>query len=82
VRIVISARDPGVVNWLDTAGVARGVALLRWYFTSAYPAPAAPARALRRARLAAPRRDAARDGRRAPPPIAARRAVLQRRYGQ
>ena len=38
-RIVISAVDPGVANWLDTAGIARGIALLRWYFSNAYPAP-------------------------------------------
>ncbi len=41
VRIVISARDPGVANWLDVAGNLKGVALLRWYFADAYPAPAA-----------------------------------------
>jgi len=40
-RIVISAEDPGIANWLDTAGIAKGVALLRWYFTDAYPTPAA-----------------------------------------
>ncbi len=40
-RIVIAGDDPGVANWLDTVGVAKGVALLRWYFTDSYPAPAA-----------------------------------------
>lgn len=29
-RIVISARDPGVANWLDTTGLPRGVIMLRF----------------------------------------------------
>jgi hypothetical protein len=40
-RVVIAAKDPGVANWLDPAGIAKGVALLRWYFTDAYPTPRA-----------------------------------------
>jgi hypothetical protein len=40
-RIVIAGLDPGVANWLDTVGNPKGVALLRWYFTDSYPAPAA-----------------------------------------
>jgi len=40
-RIVIAGEDPGIANWLDTVGVAKGVALLRWYFTDSYPEPAA-----------------------------------------
>ncbi|MFO0687897.1 MAG: DUF1214 domain-containing protein [Myxococcota bacterium] len=82
VRIVLSARDPGVANWLDTAGIARGVALLRWYFTNDYPAPAA--RVVRFDALpselpATTRRVSAEERRSA---IAARRAILQQRYGQ
>ncbi len=30
VRVVIACRDPGVPNWLDTAGHARGGLALRW----------------------------------------------------
>jgi hypothetical protein len=40
-RIVIAGQDPGATNWLDTVGISKGVALLRWYFTDSYPAPAA-----------------------------------------
>jgi len=81
-RIVISARDPGVANWLDTAGVARGVALLRWYFTNSYPAPEA-----RRVRIDAVRDHLPATTERVSPAqrarrIALRREVLQRRYGQ
>jgi len=38
-RVVISARDPGVANWLDTAGNARGVIQGRWTECSAQPVP-------------------------------------------
>ena len=30
VRVVVARRDPGVPNWLDTAGHARGALALRW----------------------------------------------------
>ncbi|MGV0616514.1 DUF1214 domain-containing protein, partial [Mycolicibacterium pulveris] len=30
VRVVIAAEDPGVPNWLDTGGRARGFIVLRW----------------------------------------------------
>ena len=29
-RYVISERDPGVANWLETTGHSRGVIMLRW----------------------------------------------------
>jgi Protein of unknown function (DUF1214) len=38
-RAVISAQDPGVPNWLDTAGYARGVIQGRWWDCSSYPQP-------------------------------------------
>jgi hypothetical protein len=38
-RVVISARDPGVANWLDTAGHAKGVVQGRWTECSAQPVP-------------------------------------------
>ena len=40
-RIVVGAEDPGVANWLDTAGLARGIALLRWYRADRHPIPEA-----------------------------------------
>jgi len=40
-RVVISARDPGVANWLDTAGYAKGVVQGRWTECSAQPVPSA-----------------------------------------
>jgi hypothetical protein len=40
-RIVLCAEDPGVPNWLDTAGLSRGVVLLRWYRADRHPVPTA-----------------------------------------
>jgi hypothetical protein len=38
-RTVISARDPGVHNWLDTAGYPSGAVQGRWFGASATPNP-------------------------------------------
>lgn len=38
-RIVISSRDPGVPNWLDTAGHSRGVVQGRWTDCDSQPIP-------------------------------------------
>lgn len=40
VRVVISARDPGVPNWLDVVEHQRGMIVGRWKECSSYPAPA------------------------------------------
>ena len=37
VRVVVAGRDPGVANWLDTAGHARGALALRWVGAKALP---------------------------------------------
>ena len=39
VRIVVAGRDPGVPNWLDTAGHARGGLALRWVGADQIPEP-------------------------------------------
>ncbi|WP_380879624.1 hypothetical protein ACFB49_23340 [Sphingomonas sp. DBB INV C78] len=38
-RAVISARDPGVHNWLDTSGYPRGAVQGRWFDTDERPTP-------------------------------------------
>jgi len=38
-RIVVSAQDPGVPNWLDTAGYASGAIQGRWTDCDATPVP-------------------------------------------
>lgn len=40
-RVVISARDPGVANWLDTAGHSNGAMILRCVRTETAPTPTA-----------------------------------------
>lgn len=38
-RAVISARDPGVANWLDTSGYPRGAVQGRWFGADERPTP-------------------------------------------
>lgn len=40
-RIAISARDPGIQNWLDTEGRAAGLVTYRWVDSTTEPAPTA-----------------------------------------
>jgi hypothetical protein len=37
-RIVVAHRDPGVPNWLSTAGHGRGVIFFRWFLADSTPA--------------------------------------------
>lgn len=39
-RLVIAARDPGVANWMDTAGYPRGMIQGRWTGCDSQPIPA------------------------------------------
>ncbi|HUW80721.1 MAG TPA: DUF1214 domain-containing protein [Acidocella sp.] len=39
VTLVVAARDPGMGNWIDTAGHACGTALLRWVKAKDHPQP-------------------------------------------
>jgi hypothetical protein len=38
-RIVVSANDPGVPNWVDTAGYPRGIVQGRWIRCDSSPVP-------------------------------------------
>jgi hypothetical protein len=38
-RIVVASKDPGVPNWLDTAGYPQGLVQGRWYGCDAQPVP-------------------------------------------
>ncbi|MBW2313427.1 MAG: DUF1214 domain-containing protein, partial [Deltaproteobacteria bacterium] len=40
VRIVVAHEDPGVPNWLETAGHRRGNVCLRWVGAKEHPVPA------------------------------------------
>jgi len=39
VRVVVSAQDPGVPNWLDTGGRRAGLLTLRWFWPTGDPTP-------------------------------------------
>jgi len=39
VRVVLSARDPGVPNWIDTEGRKRGLMVFRWVWATTNPCP-------------------------------------------
>ena len=39
-RAVVAHRDPGVPNWLDTAGHCEGTMIYRWNLADAAPVPA------------------------------------------
>lgn len=38
-RAVLAHRDPGLANWLDTAGNREGMLIGRWYRCSSQPTP-------------------------------------------
>ena len=38
-RAVVSAKDPGIANWLDTAGNTQGPMIFRWLRASSHPVP-------------------------------------------
>ncbi len=80
-RIVITADDPGLANWLDPVGNLKGVALLRWYLTDDYPTPATRLvkRAALRHELPAGTSWVTEQERRQS--LALRRKSVQRRYG-
>ena len=39
VTIIVSDRNPGFGNWIDTAGHTRGTMLLRWTGAKEHPVP-------------------------------------------
>ena len=53
-RAVVSARDPGVPNWIDTAGYPEGLVQGRWFGCAAAPIPNMRKLALSKVRAAVP----------------------------
>jgi hypothetical protein len=39
VRLVVALTDPGVPNWIDPAGLPRGLLMWRWYLSESHPRP-------------------------------------------
>jgi hypothetical protein len=53
-RVVVASRDPGALNWLDTAGYPRGVIQGRWMNCDTQPIPSVRKLALTAVRAALP----------------------------
>jgi hypothetical protein len=81
-RVVIAHEDPGVANWLDTAGHSAGPVILRCVRTDSAPVPTTqvvPFSALASALPAGTRRVSPEDRRRT---IAARRLAVSKRFAR
>ncbi len=82
-RAVIAATDPGVANWLDTAGFARGPMIFRWVDAQQEP-PVPTTRLVRGSELDAhlPSGTARVDAARRAESLAARRRGVRRRFAR
>jgi hypothetical protein len=78
-RIVVSARDPGVPNWLDTAGYPEGVIQGRWMECSSRPVPAVRKVALAQVKQSLPADTPTISAQERDKQIRDRRAALQQR---
>ena len=78
-RIVVSARDPGVPNWLDTAGYPTGVVQGRWMECTSKPVPTVRKVALADVKKSLPAGTPTISAQERDQQIRDRRAVLQQR---
>jgi hypothetical protein len=79
-RAVVSAKDPGVPNWLDTAGHSEGAMLIRWLECDTGPRPTAKKLAFDEVRKALPASTATVTPEQRAETVARRRAHVARRY--
>ena len=79
-RIVISERDPGVHNWLDTEGRSAGLVTYRWVFSRTKPAPTSRVVKLAALREQLPATTPAFGAAERREQIARRRAAVARRF--
>jgi hypothetical protein len=78
-RIVVSAHDPGVLNWLDTAGYQSGVIQGRWLDCSSQPVPTVKRVLLKDVRKSLPDATAKVSPQEREKQVRDRRAALQQR---
>ena len=78
-RVVVSAKDPGVANWLDTAGYQRGVIQGRWAFCNQQPVPSVRKVAVTEVRASLPAQTRTLTPGERDREIRARRLLLQQR---
>ena len=76
-RVVIAHHDPGIANWLDTAGHSEGPIILRCVRTDTAPVPTTRVVPFAEVATRAARRHATRDGRTSAPACNRRRAGSQ-----
>lgn len=78
-RVVVSAKDPGIANWLDTAGYPSGAIQGRWMGCSSEPVPTVRKVPLQDVRAALPRDTATISPALRQQAVRDRRATLQQR---
>lgn len=78
-RVVVSAKDPGTPNWLDTAGYPNGVIQGRWMECSTEPVPTVRKLPLAQVRAALPKGTATITPQQRDRIVRDRRATLQQR---
>jgi len=79
-RAVVSAKDPGIPNWLDTAGHSEGPMLIRWLECDTGPRPTTKKVAFDEVRKALPAATAVVTPAQRAEILARRRAHVARRY--
>ena len=79
-RAVVAHQDPGVANWLDTAGHTRGPMIFRWLRASDTPVPAVRLLPVREVEGALPATTARVDPEARAAVLARRRAGVRRRF--
>lgn len=78
-RVVVSAKDPGIANWLDTAGYPRGMIQGRWMECSTQPIPTVRKVRLKDVHAALPKGTATVSPEQREEHVRDRRAILQQR---
>jgi hypothetical protein len=81
-RAVVAHKDPGVANWLDTAGHHRGPAIFRWLRAEEAPVPQTRVVGLDEVAESLPPETAFVDSEQRQAAIASRRAGVRRRFGR
>jgi len=79
-RAVVAHSDPGVANWLDTAGHRQGPVIFRWLRAQGAPVPTTRVVAVDDLATTLPERTARVDGAQRRAIVARRRAAVRRRF--
>jgi hypothetical protein len=79
-RAVVAARDPGIANWLDTAGNGAGAMIFRWVRATEAPVPATRVVPLADLTAAVPPSTVMVDAATRAATVARRRSAVRRRF--